>query len=65
MTSELKSFGDVAGGNGGGALQIGQGAGHPKDTVVPAGGKTEAFHGLAQELRPGGIRRSDLAQDPG
>ena len=31
---------------------------------MPAGGKTEAFHGVAQELRPAGIRRSDLAQDP-
>jgi hypothetical protein len=64
MTSELKGFRHVVGGNGGGALQVGQGARHPKDTIVPAGGKTESFHGLAQELRPSGIRRRDLSQDP-
>lgn len=65
MPSELKGFADVAGGDAGGTLQIGQGSGHPEHAIVPAGGKTEAFHRVPQELRPAGIRRRDFPQDPG
>ena len=65
MTSELKGFRDVAGGNGWGRPPGRPGCAPPEGRDRARGGETEAFHGLAQELRPAGIRRRDLSQDPG
>ena len=49
-TAEVDGFGEVFGGDGGAAGEVGDGAGHLEDAVVGTGGKAEPVHSDLHEL---------------
>jgi len=61
----LNGLGKVGGGDGLRTVQIGDGACHPQDAVVGAGGETHAGKGGRQKVFTGGVQRTDCGDHGG
>src|ERR1035438_2354691 len=61
----LHGFGQMFGGDGGGFIEVGDGAGDFENAVVGAGGKSHAADGHFERALAGIVQRADGADLPG